>query len=136
MQETITILTDDLDGSRMKGEEGHTGVLFALQGHEYEIDLSEFNYGKLQEALAPFIRAGRRTRKEIHANPADLAERRAKGRKPQTPIDRLQARQIRSWAAAQPEFGDLKRNGRVPQRVVDAYNLAHRVPVSARRQAG
>jgi len=49
------IVTDDLDGS----ENAHT-VSFGLDDVSYEIDLSDENRAKLEQALAPFINAARR----------------------------------------------------------------------------
>ncbi|PZE81086.1 histone-like nucleoid-structuring protein Lsr2 [Curtobacterium sp. MCBD17_032] len=46
-----TTITDDLDGST-EGVKGHT---FALDGKEYAIDLTDYNFAKLEGALASFI---------------------------------------------------------------------------------
>jgi hypothetical protein len=50
----MTRLVDDIDGSRAV-----TTLSFSLDGHSYEIDLSESHLSALQEALAPFISAAR-----------------------------------------------------------------------------
>ena len=50
---TRTYLVDDLDES----EEDVDNVLFALDGTNYEIDLSAANAGRLREKLARFIDA-------------------------------------------------------------------------------
>ncbi len=50
------IVHDDFDGTT----DGVGTYRFALQGREYEIDLSPANLTRLREALAPFITAGRR----------------------------------------------------------------------------
>ena len=49
------IISDDLDGS---GDAGP--VSFGLDGTSYEVDLGAKNRAKLEQALAPFIEAGRR----------------------------------------------------------------------------
>lgn len=53
---TVIELIDDLDGS-----EAMETVRFALDGTEYEIDLTEQNAGSLRGALARFVEAGRKT---------------------------------------------------------------------------
>ena len=50
----MTRLVDDIDGS-----EAVTTVSFSLDGHSYEIDLSESHLSALREALAPFVSAAR-----------------------------------------------------------------------------
>jgi hypothetical protein len=50
----MTRLVDDIDGSQAV-----TTLSFSLDGHSYEIDLSESHLSALQEALAPFITAAR-----------------------------------------------------------------------------
>ena len=58
MKKQITQLVDDLDGTVLEDGAGST-VRFALEGRQFEIDLSDENVDKLREALAPFISAGR-----------------------------------------------------------------------------
>jgi hypothetical protein len=58
-QQTITIYTDDLDGRPIREGRGGT-VGFALDGVEYEIELSAKNRRALEKALAPFIENGRK----------------------------------------------------------------------------
>lgn len=50
----MTRLVDDIDGSQAV-----TTLSFGLDGHTYEIDLSETHLSALKEALAPFITAAR-----------------------------------------------------------------------------
>lgn len=52
-------LVDDLDGTQLEDGQGET-VRFGLNGKAYEIDLSAENAAALQEAFAPFVKAGRR----------------------------------------------------------------------------
>lgn len=54
------ILIDDLDGVELPGTSGET-VRFALDGVNYEIDLSTDNARALREALQLYIAKGRRT---------------------------------------------------------------------------
>ena len=54
-QRVETQLVDDVDGSAATQT-----VRFALDGREYEIDLSDMNAAKLRKALHPYAAAGRR----------------------------------------------------------------------------
>jgi nucleoid-associated protein Lsr2 len=105
-QKTIVKLVDDLDNQELK-DDGQT-IRFAFQKHEYEIDLSEQNVQRLQEALAPFIAAGRRV-----SNRATAAD---KG-------DSSQSQAIRQWAK---DHGmKVNDRGRVPKEVQEAYRKAN-----------
>ena len=55
-QKTQTILIDDIDGSPASGT-----VRFALDGVEYDIDLSEAHARKLRDSFEPWTSAARRT---------------------------------------------------------------------------
>ena len=54
-QKVQTLFIDDLDGSAAEGT-----VRFGLDGTEYEIDLNAEHARKLRDALAAYVRAGRR----------------------------------------------------------------------------
>jgi hypothetical protein len=55
VQRTIVIVEDDLDGS-----EAVEAVRITIQGVQYELDLSERNFAKLQKALDPYLSVARR----------------------------------------------------------------------------
>jgi len=107
-------VVDDLDAST----DGVGTYRFALQGVEYEIDLSEDNLDKLRAALAPFIAAGRRLPK------AKTAARRPAGSSP----GNSDAPLIRAWWATHQQELDLpphRPRGWIPPKVRDAYRAAH-----------
>ncbi|WP_310258519.1 histone-like nucleoid-structuring protein Lsr2 [Pseudarthrobacter oxydans] len=54
-KKTVVLLEDDIDGS-----EASETISFALDGSDYEIDLSEGHANELREALARFTNAGRK----------------------------------------------------------------------------
>lgn len=58
-QRTITTFVDDLDGTDLGRGPGPT-LRFGVDGHTYEIDLSEDNAAALREVLRPYTEAGRR----------------------------------------------------------------------------
>ena len=74
-QKVQTLFIDDIDGSAAEGT-----VRFGLDGTEYEIDLTAGHAQQLRDALAAYVRAGRRvnggSRRPLAA---DAGERRADG---------------------------------------------------------
>lgn len=113
-KKTITILTDDLDGEELPA--GTRSTRFALDGVDYEVDLSPANARALADALAPYIAAGRRVGGATRA-----AAPRARSRAAGADAERLAA--IRSWAqGAGYTVGD---RGRIKAEVVEAYDAAH-----------
>ena len=111
---TITVYTDDLDGSELPA--GSRSTRFSLDGVEYEIDLNSENRRALTAALDPFIASARRT----GVSSARSAAPRARGAK-KADAERLAA--IRQWAqGAGYTVGD---RGRIKAEIVDAYDAAH-----------
>jgi hypothetical protein len=104
-------LVDDLDG----GEADQT-VRFALDGVEYEIDLSGKNATSLRKEISPFIEAGRRTGQSS-------AGRRSGGRSAgsSSAANRERNQAIRDWAKSKGlEVSD---RGRISQELVDQYEV-------------
>jgi len=102
----ITLITDDLDGT-----EAQETVTFALDGTEFEIDLSDAHANELRVALEPYMNAGRKTGSK-------------KGRRRSSAsADGDQIKAMRSWAKAH----NLKVSdrGRVSAEVREAYDKAH-----------
>jgi hypothetical protein len=114
-QRTILELVDDLDG----GKADET-VIFALDGVEYEIDLSAENAARLRDAFAEYVGHARRTggRKQRGAGtakPVAAAATPSNG-KPDTQA-------VREWARSQGET--VAERGRVPQALVIRFQEAH-----------
>ena len=103
-------LVDDIDGNPAE-----RNVTFALDGKTYEIDLSQDNYDRLAEALAPFIEAGRR----VTRTPAPRAV--ASSRR--SASSQSNAAAIRAWAAENGH--EVSDRGRIPAGVVAAYEAAN-----------
>ncbi|GAA3646885.1 Lsr2 family protein [Nonomuraea antimicrobica] len=101
---------DDIDGSDADGT-----TRFALDGTNYEIDLSGPNREKLEKALAPFITKARAVR----------AERTVRGRRglSSRTVSRERATEIRRWAKAQGL--PVSERGRIAATVVEQYEAAH-----------
>ncbi|HEY5820924.1 MAG TPA: Lsr2 family protein [Propionibacteriaceae bacterium] len=103
-QRVQIILEDDYDG----GNADET-VSFALDGAEYEIDLSSGNAAGLRDTLAPWLAHARKT-----------GGRRKRGSKP---ADSSSTSDIRAWA--QDNGHEVSSRGRVSADVREAYEKAH-----------
>lgn len=107
-QRVQVVLEDDVDG----GAADET-VTFALDGADYEIDLSSANAETLREGLAPWVANARRTggrRKRVSVTHSTTAS--------------TDTKEIREWANAQGLA--VSARGRVSSEVRDAYAKAHR----------
>ena len=109
-KQIIHKLVDDLDG----GDADET-VKFALDGVQYEIDLSASNAGKLRDVFAPYIASGMK----VGRGGVVVGGRAARGRGGAT-ADREQNRAIREWAKKAGK--DISDRGRIPQEIVDEYH--------------
>lgn len=99
-QRVTVVLEDDIDGGKAEEQ-----VSFALNGVEYEIDLSERNATKLKDALAVYI---------AHARRVNTRKRRGNAaRESGSPSE------IRAWAQANGI--EVNARGRVPAEVREAY---------------
>jgi hypothetical protein len=108
-QRIETRLVDDLDGSTAVET-----VRFAVEGREYEIDLSEENATRLRDVLAEFVAAARRAGGARRG--AAAAQRPAK----RGSYDREHAVAVREWARA--NGFEVSERGRIPSAVVEAYD--------------
>jgi hypothetical protein len=109
-KQIIHKLVDDIDG----GDAEET-VKFALDGIQYEIDLSKKNAGKLRDAFAPYVGAGTR----VGRGGVVVGGRTARGRGGAA-ADREQNKAIRAWAKKAGK--DISDRGRIPQEIVDEYH--------------
>ena len=110
-QRVQILLVDDLDG----GEATET-VTFALDGKDYEIDLSTDNAEKLREALSPYAAAGRKTTRNSSGSGPRGTRTRGSGSDPDTA-------KIRAWAK---ENGyEVSDRGRISKAIQEAFDAAH-----------
>ncbi|WP_348774178.1 Lsr2 family protein [Micromonospora sp. WMMD1155] len=109
-KQIIHKLVDDLDG----GDADET-VKFALDGVQYEIDLSKANAAKLRDAFASYVAAGTK----VGRGGVVIGGRAARGRGGAT-ADREQNKAIREWAKKSGK--DISDRGRIPQEIVDEYH--------------
>jgi len=113
-QKHIVQLIDDLD----QGTAAET-VGFALDGAQYEIDLSAKNAAKLRDALAVYVANARRTSR---GGGRPYASGGRRGGRP-TRSDREQTQAIREWARNNGH--KVGEKGRIPATVLEAYNAKH-----------
>ena len=112
-QRVNVVLVDDIDGN-----DASETVSFALDGVDYEIDLSDEHAAQLRDALALYIGHGRRTggRRRSGRKSAGSAASGAADGGPS-------AADIRAWAR---EHGyEVPERGRVSAEVREAYAAAH-----------
>jgi hypothetical protein len=100
-----TLLVDDLDGSPAD----HADFPFALDGKQYEIDLSQANAIRLEEALDEFVTAARLVRRG--SKPAVKAP----ARRPKE-----QTKAIRRWLRERGE--QVSDRGRIPTHLVELFD--------------
>ena len=110
MIETLTVLTDDIDGRTRANVET---VRFMLDGTGYELELGEVHRRQLRQVLTPYIEHARRPK--AAANGA-----RPKGT-PATPrVRRPSNSEVREWAKARGIT--VKDRGRISAEITDQYH--------------
>ena len=123
-QRQVTVFIDDVTGDEL--ESGET-VNFALDGVEYQIDLSEEHADELRKAFAPYVLKGRRTGGRYARGggaSAGKPRRSADSASPDTSGESKRDTQaIREWAQANGH--KVSDRGRIPASVVKAYEAAH-----------
>ena len=107
-QKVQTLFIDDIDGTAAEGT-----VRFGLDGTEYEIDLNGGHAQQLRDALAAYVRAGRRV--------SSGSRRPARGVRRGT-ASGLNTTGVREWAKAQGI--EVKDRGRVPAELVVKFKAA------------
>jgi hypothetical protein len=105
-QRVNVVLVDDIDGS-----DADETVQFAVDGVEYEIDLTTAHAAELREAFALYVGHGRKVG----------GRGRRKGQRNGT--GGTSAAEIREWARA--NGWDVPDRGRVSAEVREAYAAAH-----------
>jgi hypothetical protein len=107
-QKVQTLFVDDIDGSPAEG-----AVRFGLDGTDYEIDLNAKHAQALRDALAPYVKAGRRV--------SSAARRSARGAR-RASANAVNTTEVREWAKAQGI--EVKDRGRVPADLVVKFKAA------------
>lgn len=103
-------LVDDIDGSEAQGT-----LHFAVEGAQYEIDLSDKNAEEFHEVLAPYISAARRVGGRQSRGSGRSAPRNHGG-------STVNPKQVREWAKSQGL--DVNPRGRVSNALIEQYQAA------------
>jgi hypothetical protein len=103
-------LQDDLDG----GPADET-IIFALDGRDWEIDLSTTHVHQLREALRPHVKAARKA-------PTGTTDGRRKPTAGTTTSSPGETAAIRAWATQHGH--PVSTRGRIPTHLRDAYHAA------------
>jgi hypothetical protein len=103
----------------MNGQAADESVTFALDGVQYEIDLTTKNAARLRNALAPFVAAATK----VGRGGVTGRSRESRGRGP-VRGDRQQNQAIREWATANGI--PVSDRGRIKQEIVDQYKAQAR----------
>lgn len=111
-QKVQVLLVDDLDG----GEASET-VSFAIDGSNYEIDLSGKNAEELRDAFAKYVGSARKAGRPASSTGRSQGRRSGGG---STSMDRDQAAAIRSWAKGKGL--NVSDRGRIPATIIEQYN--------------
>ncbi|MEI2821186.1 MAG: Lsr2 family protein [Marmoricola sp.] len=110
MAERVRVdLVDDIDQS-----DAAEKVFFALDGKDYEIDLSAAHARALREALAVYV---------AHGRPVSRKGRGAGAARRATRSGGPSACDIRDWAKSKGMT--VNERGRIPAEIRDAYDAAH-----------
>ena len=123
-QRQVTVFIDDVTGDEM--ESGET-VDFALDGVQYQIDLSEEHADELRKAFAPYVLSGRRTGGRYARSGGASAGRPRRSADSGSPGTSSRSKRdtqaIREWAQANGH--KVSDRGRIPASVLQAYEAAH-----------
>ena len=111
-QKVIREFIDDIDGS-----EAERTFTFAVDGTNYEIDLSSQNIKEFNEAIAGFVESARKVKTSDNGRRARKTSTRDSGR------SREQTQAVRDWARQQGHT--INDRGRVPAAIQQAFDQAH-----------
>jgi Lsr2 len=111
-----TVYRDDINQ-----EVGAERRRFSLDGKEYEIDLTDDNFKRLQDALAEFIAAARPVTSSSKAKRSSSARKPASGKSRSKDDGRAKA--IRAWA--RDNGYKVSTKGRIAPDVIAAYEAAN-----------
>jgi hypothetical protein len=112
-QRTVIRVVDDLDDTEIVDGAGET-VHFALDGRQYEIDLTNDHADEMRAALDRYIRVARKVGgRQVRARDTDA--------KPSASLD-YSPQAVRAWAKAKKV--KVSPRGRIPQSVLDQFRAA------------
>ena len=111
-QKVIREFIDDIDGS-----EAERTFPFAVDGTNYEIDLSSQNIKEFNEAIGGFVESARKVKASGHGRRVHKTSTSDSGR------SREQTQAVREWARQQGH--SINDRGRIPVSIQQAFDQAH-----------
>ena len=111
-QKVIREFIDDIDGSAAERT-----FTFAVDGTDYEIDLSTQNIKEFHEAVAGFVESARKVKASGGGRRAPKTSTSGTGR------SREQTQAVREWARQQGH--SINDRGRIPASIQQAFDQAH-----------
>lgn len=113
-QKEITEFIDDIDGSPAERT-----FSFAVDGTDYEIDLSTENITEFKSAIGGFIESARKVKGSRSGNGRRTRSTGADGGRQ----SREQTRAVRAWARQHGH--NISNRGRIPASIQQAFDQAH-----------
>jgi hypothetical protein len=113
-QKVIRQFVDDIDGSQAERT-----FSFAVDGTNYEIDLSSENIQEFNEAIAGFVESARR----VKVKGDGRRDRKTSSLDSGTGRSREQIQAVRQWARQHGH--SISNRGRIPASVQHAFDQAH-----------
>jgi hypothetical protein len=114
-QRTVIRFIDDLDDTEIVDGVGET-ITFALDGRQYEIDLTNDHADEMRAVLDRYVRAARKV-----GGRQGRARAKATATKAAAVVDNS-PQAVRAWAKAKKI--DVSPRGRIPQSVVERFRAA------------
>lgn len=112
MATLMNMATRNVIESDLSGKVNASTVTFGLNGSWYEIDLTQDEQEQLEKVLQTYVASGRKTLAKDTLRKRQVPET--------TPEER---EEIRAWAIN--EGYDLAQRGRIPKKIMRAYDEAH-----------
>lgn len=109
-QKVIREFIDDIDGS-----EAERTFIFAVDGTDYEIDLSTQNIKEFHEAVAGFVESARQVKASGGGHRVRKTSANSRSRE--------QTQAVREWARQQGH--SINDRGRIPASIQQAFDQAH-----------
>ena len=113
-QKVITEFIDDIDGSAAERT-----FTFAVDGTNYEIDLSADNIAEFKSAIGGFIESARKIKGSKNSDGRRARSAEAAGNRQ----SREQTQAVREWARQHGHH--ISNRGRIPAAIQQAFDQAH-----------
>jgi hypothetical protein len=116
-------LIDDIDGTEI-ADGGGQRIEFSIQGVDYQIDLSNANFAKMDKALKPYVLAAAKVRGTKTHRPTKASGKGSPSEQVAKSSGKATSKQqaIRDWARKNGH--DVADRGRIKAEIVEAFEAA------------